>query len=241
MNIAATAKSNLEALRGNRYPGRGIIIGQTPDAGHVVEVYWIMGRSENSRNRIFVQEDDLVRTAPFDESKVEDPSLIIYNCIRTLDDAHIVTNGDQTDTVYQGLQNGRSFAESLYTRTFEPDGPNFTPRIAGIVNPSDSRHAYQLGILKSIANTEDYAARHIFNYSAFIPGCGHYVATYDGDGTPLPSFSGEPRIFPLRNDIDETLELYWDALDADNKVSLLVKFIDQDSNESQIEIVNKNG
>ncbi len=240
MDIQAQAQANLEALRGNRYPGRGIVIGETPDARHVVEVYWIMGRSENSRNRIFVQEDELVRTAPFDESRVEDPSLIIYNCIRRLDDAHIVTNGDQTDTIYEGLEDGRSFGDSLCTRTFEPDAPNFTPRIAGVVDFSDSRHAYQLGILKSIANTEDYAARHVFSYGDFIAGCGHYVATYDGDGAPLPSFSGEPQLFPLKNDIDETLNLYWDALDEDNKVSLLVKFIEPDTNQSQIRIVNKN-
>lgn len=241
MDLQTAAGDNLDALRSNRYPGRGIIIGQTPDGKNVVQVYWIMGRSENSRNRIFVQEDELVRTAPFDESKVEDPSLIIYNCIRSRGRCHIVTNGDQTDTVYEGLEAGRSFEESLYTRTFEPDGPNYTPRIAGIVDLEDGGHAYQLGVLKTLANNETLPARFIFNYGAFIPGMGHYIATYDGDGSPLPSFTGEPQVMPLRDDIEETRDLYWGALDEDNKVSLLVKFIDPATDECAIRIVNKNG
>jgi IMP cyclohydrolase len=258
MDLPAAADANMDSLRQNRYPGRGIVIGQTPDRRHLVQVYWIMGRSENSRNRIFVQEGDLVRTAPFDESKVKDPSLIIYNCVRTWapsaytppDDveeeqppparSHIVTNGDQTDTVYEGLELGRTFEESLYTRTFEPDAPNYTPRIAGLVELANPRHAYQLGILKTLANNEDYPARQVFNYGTFIGGIGHFIATYDGDGSPLPSFTGEPRPLPLRNGIGETLDLYWEALDQDNKVSLLVKFIDPETDECEIRIVNKN-
>ncbi|MBS3762513.1 MAG: IMP cyclohydrolase [Planctomycetes bacterium] len=240
MDINDVAQANLRALRENRYPGRGIVVGQSPDGQHLVEVYWIMGRSENSRNRIFVQEDDVVRTAPFDESKVEDPSLIIYNCIRTRRTAHIVTNGDQTDTIFQALEEGKSFEQALYTRTFEPDTPNYTPRIAALINLEDPRHAYQLGILKTLFNNEAYPVRHVYNYAAAIPGVGHFIATYDGDGDPLPSFTGEPRPLPLTNDPDETLDLYWDALDEDNKVSLLVKSIDPIANESAVEIVNKN-
>ena len=240
MNLKSTAVANMEDLRRNRYPGRGIVIGQTPDGQHLVQVYWIMGRSDNSRNRIFVQEGDLVRTAPFDESKVEDPSLIIYNCIRTLGPAHIVSNGDQTDTIHEGLEQQRSFEESLYTRTFEPDAPNYTPRIAGLVNLDDECHAYQLGILKTLDNDEDHPARQVFNYGNFIAGIGHFIATYDGDGSPLPSFSGEPRALPIGDEIGECLDLYWEALNEDNRVSLLVKFIDPESNESEIRIANKN-
>lgn len=240
MDIKATARANMQSLRSNEYPGRGIVIGQTPNGERLVQVYWIMGRSENSRNRVFVRDGDLVRTAPFDESKVEDPSLIIYNCIRKLQHTHIVSNGDQTDTIHEGLRNSRSFEESLYTRTFEPDAPNYTPRIAGVIDLNDSTHAYKLAILKTLDGVETRPARHIFNFGNFIPGIGHYIATYDGNGDPLPSFSGEPRALPLGDDIDEVLTTYWQALDPDNKVSLLVKFIDPDSNESDIRIANKN-
>ena len=239
MDISAAVKANMDALRANVYPGRGIVIGQTPDGSKMVQVYWIMGRSENSRNRVFVQEGDMVRTAPFDESKVEDPSLIIYNCARVLDRIHIVSNGDQTDTIYDAIRNGETFEAALYTRTFEPDEPNYTPRIAGIIDPDDV-HTYKLGILKTVGNDPERSVRHIYNFENAIPGAGHFIATYSGDGSPLPAFDGEPQMLELLDDIGATLDLYWSALNEDNKVSLLVKFIDPATDATDIRIVNKN-
>jgi len=239
LDIDAAVKSNMEALRANPYPGRGIVIGHTPDATHLAQVYWIMGRSENSRNRVFVREGDVVRTAPFDESKVEDPSLIINDCVRVLDRIHIVSNGDQTDTIYDAIRNGETFEDALYTRTFEPDGPNYTPRIAGIIDPDDI-HAYKLGILKTVGNDPERPVRHIYNFEKAIPGVGHLIATYSGDGSPLPAFDGEPQLVEILDGIGDTLDLYWGALDADNKVSLLVKFIDCATGATDVRIVNKN-
>ena len=238
MDISATVKTNMDALRANVYPGRGIVIGQTPDGSKLVQVYWIMGRSENSRNRVFVEEGDVVRTAPFDESKVEDPSLIIYNCARVLDRVHIVTNGDQTDTIYDALINGETFESALHTRTFEPDAPNYTPRVSGICDP-DSPHDYQLAILKTIGNDPDKPVRHVYSFESAIPGVGHFIATYSGDGDPLPSFEGEPQMVELLDDIGATLALYWNALNEDNKVSLMVKFIDANG-DAEVRIANKN-
>ncbi|MFO7899423.1 MAG: IMP cyclohydrolase [Planctomycetota bacterium] len=240
MAIEELAAEQMDRLRANPYPGRGIVIGGTPNGMYRVQVYWIMGRSANSRNRVFVQEGDVVRTAPFDESKVEDPSLIIYNCVRPLGRAHIVSNGDQTDTVFEALAGGVSFETALRTRTFEPDAPNYTPRIAGLVDLDDDRHAYQLAVLKAIDNQPDYPTRQFFDYPTPIPGVGHLVSTYETDGSPLPAFAGEPKPVELVDDIDATLELYWDVLDADNKVSLLVKYIEPEGNRVEIRIANKN-
>jgi IMP cyclohydrolase len=239
VDIGSVVRANMDSLRSNVYPGRGIVIGQTPDGGKLVQVYWIMGRSENSRNRVFVREGDVVRTAPFDESKVKDPSLIIYNCTRVLDRAHIVTNGDQTDTIYDALGSGGTFESALDTREFEPDEPNYTPRISGLVNLDDGLCAYKLGILKTIGNDPGRPVRHYYSFGKAIPGVGHFIATYSGDGDPLPSFEGEPQPVEIPGDIDTALDLYWNALNEDNKVSLLVKFIDPETGSSDVRIANK--
>ncbi len=233
--------ANLAALTSNPYPGRGIVIGQSPDARHYVQIYWIMGRSANSRNRIFAEENGSVHTAPFDPSLVEDPSLIIYNCLRVHGSRHIVTNGDHTDTVFEALDAGGSFESALYSRDFEPDAPNYTPRIAGILDLDSTLHRYQLGILKTLHHDANHQSRQVFNYSRAIPGAGHYISTYEADGSPLPSFSGEPRLMPLSDDIDQTIDTYWDALDKDNRVSLLVKFIDAGSGMTDLRIRNVHG
>ncbi len=239
MNTHQQADQNLAALRANSYPGRGIVIGQTGDGARFVQVYWIMGRSANSRNRVFVQDGNVVRTAPYDESRVEDPSLIIYNCTRILDRAHIVTNGDHTDTIHDGLAGGESFESSLHARTYEPDAPNYTPRIAGMVDLAAPVHAYQFAVLKTIDNDPSLPVRHFYAFERGMPGIGHMVTTYDGDGDPLPSFSGDPQPVPVPDSVDAALELYWSAMNADNKVSLLVKFIDPVSGACETRITNK--
>ncbi len=239
MDITAEIRKNMTALAANVYPGRGIVIGQTPDGSKMVQIYWIMGRSENSRNRVFVQEADVVRTAPFDESKVKDPSLIIYNCTRVAGRAHIVTNGDQTDTIFGALEEGGSFESALDTREFEPDEPNYTPRISGVVDLGDGLNAYKLGILKTLGNNPERPARQYFSFASAIPGAGHFIATYSGDGNPLPSFAGEPQLVEIPGDIDAAAELYWKSLNEDNRVSLLVKFVDPGSGASDVRIVNK--
>lgn len=232
------AEENFKSLQSNSYPGRGIVVGQTPDSTKMVQVYWIMGRSENSRNRIFLSDDNQhMRTKAFDDSKLEDPSLIIYYPIRQEGSAHIVTNGDQTDTIWNALKEGGSFESALKTRQYEPDGPNFTPRISAQVEGT----SYQISILKSMLNTEDSNLRYFFNYSQATPGLGHFISTYEGDGNPLPSFQGEPRLMPLSNDINETLETYWAALNQDNRVSLVVKTIDIASGEVELKIQNRHG
>jgi IMP cyclohydrolase len=235
-NISA----NFEKLRKNKYPGRGIIIGMTPDSRHMVQVYWIMGRSENSRNRVFAEDDGFVRTKAFDESKLSDPSLIIYYPVKHLHGRHIVTNGDQTDTIYDALAEGCGFESALEARSFEPDAPHFTPRISGIVNMEGSPYAYQLSILKSGNASGDFCSRYYFNYEKGIPGTGHCIHTYSGDGNPLPSFSGEPYELELFDDIGETARYYWNALDESNKVSLLVKYIEIPGGNFRINIINKN-
>jgi hypothetical protein len=241
MSMDAIVKANMDALRANVYPGRGIVIGQTPDAKHLVQVYWIMGRSENSRNRVFVQDGDIVRTAPFDASKVEDPSLIIYNCACPVGRAHVVTNGDQTDTIVDALANGETFEDALDTRRFEPDEPNYTPRISGVIDFDDPQNAYKLGILKTIGNNPERPVRHYYNFEAAIPGVGHFIATYSGDGAPLPSFDGEPQPVEMPGSAEDALELYWTALNEDNKVALMVKFIDVSTNAATVLLANKHG
>jgi hypothetical protein len=240
MTLSNLAKQNLSSLTNNPYPGRGIVLGLTPDEKNLVQVYWIMGRSENSRNRIFVEEaNTFMRTKAFDESKLEDPSLIIYHPMKVVDNMHIVTNGDQTDTLESAFIKKDSFEAALKNREYEPDGPNFTPRISGFMDLNNPMHEYHLSILKSFHNTEATCQRFYYKYEKAQAGLGHCITTYMGDGNPLPSFTGEPYLLPLANSIEEVTQNYWNALNADNKVSLAVKFIDKDSGEAQLKIINK--
>lgn len=236
-------KANVMALQNNVYPGRGIIEGLTPDGQHYVQIYWIMGRSENSRNRIFINENGFVKTKAYDETKVTDPSLIIYYPVKFRGGNHIVTNGDQTDTIYSALGNGGTFESALNTRTFEPDAPNFTPRISGIVNlrSTGNQYTYQLSILKGVKDCPDACVRHYFNYETAIPGLGHCLHTYMGDGNPLPSFTGEPYVVELMNDMDALASYYWNVLNPENRISLLVKFIGVTDGNARIKIINKLG
>ena len=230
------ANSNLNNLKQNAYPGRGIIIGKTPDDKCLVQVYWIMGRSANSRNRVFVNENGNVKTKLFDESKATDPSLIIYYPVRFHNNIHIVSNGNQTDTVYEFMKSGKSFEDALLTREYEPDEPNFTPRITGITEVG-GKCSYKLSILK--AQNPGYCVRNFFHYEKAIPGFGHCLHTYSQDGNPLPSFSGEPYLLSIPGDMDETADMFWSALNEENRISLLVKYIDAGSGEVSIKIINK--
>lgn len=236
----ALADRTVQQLRTNAYPGRGIVIGLTPDATRYVQVYWIMGRSENSRNRIFVPEENgFLRTEARDPAKLSDPSLIIYYPLRHEGGAHIVTNGDQTDTIWEALKSGGTFEQALGTRTYEPDPPNFTPRISGIVDLGDKQNAYKLSILKSNENDESQTKRQFFQYEKAIPGYGHFISTYVGDGNPLPSFAGEPQLAPLFDDEKETARFYWDLLNEDNRISLLVKTIGVQGGATSLTVINK--
>ena len=224
-------------LRGNPYPGRGIVLGRSPDGNKAVIAYFIMGRSENSRNRVFVETPDGIRTQAHDPSKMTDPSLIIYAPVRVFGSATVVTNGDQTDTIREGLAAGRSFAEALRTRTFEPDRPNYTPRISGLV---DKDGGYTLSILKSADGNPASCRRYFFEYGDPLAGQGHYIHTYMGDGDPLPSFEGEPEQVAIPCDTPEALaDLVWDSLNADNKVSLFVRYIDLATGTWESVIKNK--
>ncbi len=232
--------AGLERLKNTRYPGRGIVIGQTQDAKHFVQVYWIMGRSATSRNRVFVSEGDWVKTDTVDKSQQVDP-LTLYYPVKVWQQAHLVSNGDQTDTIYEALETGGSFESALMGRTFEPDGPNFTPRISGIVNLSCKAHAYQLAILKRVGGDARYCCRQFFNFETAISGVGHCVTTYRDDGSPLPSFEGEPFLVALPGDLNEVAHNFWHLLDAENRVSMLAKFIEKASGRSTLLIVNKFG
>ncbi len=223
-------------LAGNTYPGRGIILGKSEDKNHMVIAYFIMGRSENSRNRVFVPQEEGIRTQAFDPQKLTDPSLIIYSPVRVLDSKTIVTNGDQTDTVYDFLAQGKTFEDALRTRTFEPDEPNFTPRISGMVEGEN----YRLSILKSADGNPASTQRYFFEYTAPLAGQGHFIHTYRCDGNPIPSFEGEPTLVEIKGDIDEFTDLVWDNLNLDNKVSLFTRFIDVKTGETVTRIVNKN-
>ncbi|HNX58982.1 MAG TPA: IMP cyclohydrolase [Spirochaetota bacterium] len=238
-SISSAAKDNLDRLGKNPYPGRGIVIGLSPDGRSLMQVYWIMGRSENSRNRVFVEENGFVKTKAFDEKKLTDPSLIIYYPARHTGSAHIITNGDQTDTVFESLKNGGTFESALSTRTFEPDAPNFTPRISGIVDLNDKTAVYRLSILKSVPGSDGGCTRNTFAFEKGIAGIAHCIHTYEGDGNPLPSFSGEPYPVPLSDSIADNAKTYWDHLNSENRVSLLVKKIDVKSGVAEITIVNK--
>ena len=224
-----------EKLASNTYPGRGIVLGMTADGKQSVAAYFIMGRSVNSRNRVFVEEPDGIRTEAFDPSKLEDPSLIIYHPVREVGRGLIVTNGDQTDTILEYLERGLPMEQALRTREFEPDGPNWTPRISGLLSPDGS---YKLSILKS-ADTEGSAcARQTFEYPA-LPGLGHFLHTYVCDGNPIPTFQGEPERVAIEGDIDTFTAQLWDNLNPDNKISLFVRFTDLETRAYQQRILNK--
>lgn len=223
-------------LKSNNYPGRGIVIGKSSDGKNAVIVYFIMGRSENSRNRIFVECEKGLKTKAFDESKLMDPTLVIYSPIRVIDDLTIVTNGDQTDTVYDFIMDDSTFEQALRTRTFEPDPPILTPRISGIV---DGKGSYKLSILKSDNGNASSALRFFYEYAEPVSGEGHFIHTYKCDGDPVPSFEGEPKCVAIGSDIDELTNAVWESLNANNKVSLFVRFINLDSGETQSRIVNR--
>ena len=228
-----------ELLKDNTYPGRGIVIGKTPDGMKAMTAYFIMGRSENSRNRIFTEKDGEVFTEPFDAAKVQDPSLIIYAAIRSFGNNLVVTNGNQTDTVVEGLQAGKGFSEALESREFEPDGPNFTPRISGMLTFGDGDFTYQMSILKS-ADAEGSACNR-FTYS-YVPknGLGHFIHTYVCDGNPIPTFQGEPERISVCDDIDEMTGRIWNALNEQNRISLYVRYIDLTTGTADNRLVNKN-
>ena len=229
-----------EALSQNSYPGRGILLGKSEDGQSAVIAYFIMGRSVNSRTRVFVAEGDALKTRAFDESKLTDPSLIIYAPVRVLGDTTIVTNGDQTDTIYDALLAGGDFASALRTRTFEPDGPNFTPRISGTVRVCGGRAFYKLSILKSGDAQGSFCQRQFFEYEDCPAGRGLFLHTYRCDGTPIPSFAGEPEQVGIAGGIDAFTDKTWQSLNADNKVSLFVRYIDLRTGAAQDRIVNKN-
>lgn len=228
-----------DLIGGNSYVGRGIAIGKTASTGKAVTAYFIMGRSENSRNRIFVQDGQGIRTQAYDESKCTDPSLIIYSPVRVLGNKTIVTNGDQTDTIYEGLDHQFTFEQSLRARKFEPDDPNFTPRISGIIRCEKGAFNYALSILKSAEGNPESCQRFTFTYENPLAGQGHFIHTYVGDGNPLPSFKGEPKLVAIPNDIDEFTSLLWDNLNDDNKISLFVRFIDPADGSTVTKIINR--
>ena len=227
-------------LNTNSYPGRGIVIGRSEDGKYAVTAYFIMGRSVNSRNRVFVEDGEGIRTQAHDPSKLSDPSLIIYAPVRVLAKQTIVTNGDQTDTVYDLMAEGKTFEEALRTREFEPDAPNFTPRISGIMHVEDGNYDFSMSILKSEDGDPQYCIRNTFSYPNCPAGEGRFIHTYMEDGDPLPSFEGEPTKVDIKGDIDAFTELVWTNLNEDNKVSLFVRYIDIATGEYETRIVNKN-
>lgn len=225
-------------IKGNPYVGRGIVAGCSPE-GRAVAAYFIMGRSSNSRNRIFALKDRELFTEPFDASKVEDPSLIIYAALRSYENKLIVTNGDQTDTIVAGLKEGKSFSQALSTREFEPDAPNLTPRISAMLSFEEGSFGYQMSILKSIDPQGSACCRYTFDYPA-LPGLGHFIHTYVTDGNPIPSFQGEPERVAIPGSIDEFTQELWEALDENNKISLYVRYTDVNSGEYEERLINKN-
>ena len=228
-----------DLIRNNSYVGRGIVIGKTKDGKKAVSAYFIMGRSANSRNRIFSEKEGVLYTEPFDASKVEDPSLIIYAAMRKYENKLIVTNGDQTDTVFEGLVAGKSFYESLKSRDFEPDSPNFTPRISGIITFEKGDFSYEMSILKSADALGSATNRYTFSYAA-LPGLGHFIHTYIEDGNPLPTFTGEPERVEIPDDIDVFTDNLWEALDSDNRISLYVKYTDLSDGKEEKRLINRN-
>ena len=228
-----------ELVKDNSYVGRGIILGKSKDEKNAVIAYFIMGRSENSRNRVFVENGSEVIIKPFDESKVEDPSLIIYSQIRKYENKLIVTNGDQTDTIYEHLEKGSTFEEALNTRCFEPDAPNFTPRISGMINFENNDFTYKMSILKSADKEGSSCNRYTYSYNS-LPGLGHFIHTYMGDGKPIPTFMGEPERVEIPNDINEFVNDIWTNLNSDNKISLYVRYINLEDNTEKNVMINKN-
>ena len=233
-------KSLAKELSGNEYPGRGIVIGKSADGKYAVTAYFIMGRSENSRNRIFVEDGLGIRTQAFDPSKMKDPSLIIYAPVRVLGNKTIVTNGDQTDTIFTAMDKQQTFEQSLRTREFEPDAPNFTPRISGIMHIENGKYNFALSILKSDNGNKESCNRFTFAYENPQNGVGRFIHTYRGDGNPLPSFEGEPECVDVKGSIDEFTKNVWSNLNEANKVSLFVRFIDIATGKAESRIVNKN-
>ena len=229
-----------EELQKNSYPGRGIVIGKSADGKSAVSAYFIMGRSVNSRNRVFVEDGDGIRTQAFDPSKLEDPHLIIYAPVRVLGNKTIVTNGDQTDTIYELMNNQMTFEQALRTREYEDDAPNYTPRISGIIKTGENDFNNAMSILKSANGNPASCRRYTFSYSNPINGEGHFIHTYQGDGTPLPSFEGEPKQVEIPNDIEEFTNGLWASLNEDNKVSLFVRYISLKDGSFQTRIINKN-
>ena len=227
-------------LQSNAYPGRGIVIGKSEDGKKAVTAYFIMGRSENSRNRVFVEDGKGIRTQAFDPSKLTDPSLIIYAPVRVLGNKTIVTNGDQTDTIYEGMDKQMTFEQSLRSREFEPDAPNYTPRISGIMHIENGTYNYAMSILKSANGNPEACNRYTFAYENCLAGEGRFIHTYQGDGNPLPSFEGEPKLVSISGDIDTFTNKIWNSLNEDNKESLFVRFIDIETGEYETRIVNKN-
>lgn len=238
MNIYEIKKIN-EAVEGNSYVGRGIVVGKSENARKAAVAYFIMGRSANSRNRVFTMKNGVLYTEPFDASKVEDPSLIIYAAMRKYENKFIATNGDQTDTIYEALKNGGSFESALDTRCFEPDEPNFTPRISAMATFENSDFTYKMSILKSIDEKGSDCARYTFSYPA-IAGLGHFIHTYVCDGNPIPTFQGEPERVFIPDDIDEFTNALWNALDENNKISLYVCYTDLEDKSEEYRIINKN-
>ncbi len=229
-----------QELKNNAYPGRGIVIGKSANGQYAVTAYFIMGRSANSRNRVFVTEGEGIRTQAFDPSKLEDPSLIIYAPVRVLGNKTIVTNGDQTDTIYEGMDKQLTFEQSLRSREFEPDAPNYTPRISGILHVENGSYNYAMSILKSNHGDASSCLRFTYAYENPLPGEGRFIHTYMHDGNPLPSFEGEPKQVEIPDDMDAFTDMLWNSLNEDNKVSLFVRYIDIASGETRTKIVNKN-
>lgn len=232
-------KSMKDRIDGNPYVGRGIVIGKSSDGKKAATAYFIMGRSANSRNRVFTVKNGEVFTEPFDASKVEDPSLIIYAAIRKFENRLIVTNGDQTDTVYDGIVTGKSFSESLESREFEPDAPNFTPRISGILTFGENDFKYEMSILKSLDENGSDCARYTFSYPSKA-GLGHFIHTYVTDGNPIPTFQGEPERVAIPDSIDEFADEIWNYLDENNKISLYVRYTDLTDGSYEEKLINKN-
>lgn len=228
-----------EELKNNDYPGRGILIGKSADGKYAVTAYFIMGRSVNSRNRVFTESENGIKTEAADPSKLSDPHLIIYSPVRVLGNTTIVTNGDQTDTIYDLMGEGKSFEQSLRAREYEDDAPNFTPRISGIMKVENGAFDYEMSILKSDDGNPDSVHRFTYSYSAPVNGEGHFIHTYMGNGTPLPSFEGEPKKVAVPNDIDAFSEKLWESLNADNKVSLFVRYIDIAAGKTVSKVINK--
>ncbi len=238
MNVYES-KSMGALVKGNSYVGRGIVIGKTEDGSKAAIAYFIMGRSENSRNRIFEEKGSEVIIYPFDESKVEDPSLIIYSPVKVLENNVIVTNGDQTDTIYDFVKDGATFEQALETREFEPDGPNFTPRISGMLTIDEGDFTYKMSILKSADSEGSACSRYTFSYPS-LNGIGHFIHTYVCDGNPIPTFMGEPERTVIPDDIDAFTEEIWSNLDENNKISIYVRYIDLATGEMENRLINKN-